>query len=137
MKTLQESIIGRKNSQASYISIPGVLNIEYKYANGLFLDEEKCDGWYILTDQGRWIMMLWSPKAKYYPFIFIDNIRKEFDYTWNLLRHDYKIKTPEEMCDLINTNLKWAEYVLHNSVTNCNVILPEKVKSLIDKYKLI
>ena len=142
MKTLQESIIGRKGSTNKIIiPIPGTIEFMYEVhslsnpLNG-WKATDKCDDWYLLVDQEKLIVMLWSPKANYFPFLYTDDDWKwHFGSAWNLaakiLPELKDVNSPEEIYDLISDADHWDKYTAKKSITNVSIKMPKEVENLI------
>lgn len=137
MKTLQESIIGRKGTKSKFLHIPGKIMLRYEKDDGSWDGKDYCDGWYVLTNPEEQILLLWSPEATYYPYFYYDTtsswdqIKTE---TWDLLEGVPDIKTPEDMYDIITDVDKWNEAVGYATIFNIYINMPDNVIRDIRRY---
>ena len=143
MKTLQESIIGRKGStNKTIIHIPGTIEFLYEInklsspING-WKATDKCNDWYLLVDQEKLIVALWSPKAKHYPFLYTVEVENgNFNRIWNLVDSRFIIKNfgdinnPNKIYDLITIDI-WDNYVEPLSLKNVTIKMPKEIENLI------
>ena len=148
MKHISESIIGRKGTaNKTIIHIPGTIEFMYEVdslsnpLNGWMATDE-CDDWYLLIDQEKLIVMLWSPKANYFPFLYTDDDWKwHFNSAWNLaakiLPELKGVNSPSEIYDLISDADHWDKYTAKKAITNVSIEMPKAIETLIrDKANL-
>lgn len=141
MKTLQESIIGRKGIPRSLtdgytISIPRIKTLKYEKTNGSWSYDDKCIGWYLMMDHEKSTIMLWSQKATYYPFIYTrDIIFDGFMGNWNLMPGKPNISI-DEIYDILDSDAETWNDLVCDSIVNIEINLPSGIESLIkDFYK--
>lgn len=138
MKHITESIIGRKGSVRNIIPIPGIIGFRYEGLSGFaegWKGSDRCGDWHLIMDSDRLMVLLYSPKAKFYPFLYRDDDWKwNFDTSWNLAVGTNKIKTPGEMYDIMEDEDKW-EWIFGNSaIYKVFIEMPDKVEDLIRNY---
>ena len=135
MKTLQESIIGKKGSKSKFLHIPGKIMFKYEKDDGSWDGRDHCDGWYVFTNPEEHMLLLWSPEAKYSPYIYSDVISdwNQID-NWNLLENIPDIKTPEDMYDIIMDMDKWDDLANYNTIYNIYIDMPDNVIRDIRRY---
>lgn len=133
MKTLQESIIGKKGSKSKFLHIPGKIMLKYEKDDGSWDGKDHCDRWYVFTNPERHILLLWSPEAKYSPYIYIDTISNWNQiYTWDgLIENIPDAKTPEDMYDIITNINEFVDYI---NIFNIHVDMPDNVIRDIRRY---
>ena len=148
MRSLQESIIGRKGStNKTIIPIPGTIEFMYEAdspSNPMkgWKDTDKCDDWYLLVDQEKLIVLLWSPEANYFPFLYTDDDWKwHFNSAWNLATKSMPglkgINNPGAIYVLMNNADYWDNHIAKKSITNVSIEMPKEVEKLIrDKANL-
>ena len=135
MKTLQESIIGRKGTKSRFLHIPGKMTIRYEMDDGSWDGEDYCDEWYVLTNPEEHILLLWSPKATYAPYFYYDTISNWNQMeTWCLLERIPDIKTPKDMYDIITNMDKWDDLANYNTIFNVYIDIPDNVIRDIRRY---
>lgn len=135
MKTLQESIIGRKGTKSKFLRIPGKITLRYEADDGNWDGKDYCDGWYVFTNPEEHILLLWSPKAKYSPYFYYDTISSWNQIVnWDLLEGVPDIKTPEDMYDIITDVDKWNEVVVYATIFNVYIDMPDNVIRDIRRY---
>ena len=135
MKTLQESIIGRKGSKSKFLHIPGKMMLRYEKDDGSWDGEDYCGRWYVFTNPEEHILLLWSPEAKYSPYFYYDTISSwdQID-NWDLLKNIPDTKTPEDMYVIITNMDKWDDLANYNTIFNINVDIPYSVIRDIRRY---
>ena len=135
MKTLQESIIGKKGSKSKFLHIPGKIMIRYEKDDGSWDGEDHCDKWYVFTNPEEHILLLWSPEATYCPYIYSDVISNwnQID-SWDLLENIPDAKTPEDMYDIITDLDKWDDLANYNTIFNVYIDMPDNVIRDIRRY---
>jgi len=140
VRTLQESIIGRKGSpKLNIIPIPGTITLKYERDDGNWDYKDRCDGWFMIIDPEYRMFILWSAKATYYPYIYAAGWGgiPDWDfgiydnYEWCVLEGEPGIKTPMEMYNIITTS-EFDGYAM-GAICNVKVDVPDKVRDVIDK----
>ena len=142
MKTLTESIIGKKGAaNKTIIPIPGTIEFMYEVDSPSdpldgWMATDECDDWYLLIDQEKLIVMLWSPNANYFPFLYTDDDWKwHFNSAWNLAAKNLPelkgINNPGVMHDLISDADHWDKYTAKKAITNVSIEMPKTIETLI------
>jgi len=133
MKTLTESIIGKRGNSAKYTKIPGTLEWYFRNRDYHIDRHEIGDNWYVMYNDKA--VLFWHPDAMWYPYFF-KNDNHLWKYAWSLVGSgSISYVGPEEAYNDIM--MRFDEFLQDGPTVPylTEIKIPDKVKNILKTMK--
>lgn len=103
MKSIRESIIGRKGVDVKFRNIPGEIKWRFVNRTAYSIDVEESSSHWCIMDDDEYVFF-WAPGVEWCPGFRKDQLQQSGEILWFLIENDISIKQSQEAYDIIMSN---------------------------------